>query len=194
LFSSLPTATMPTLVVETVDPAEEENYQASLVLATVEAVIGPCTSLSSAAAVLVDEVAALKVCSDDAFEWTMVENAATAHHSKAAILSDDVPFDEDPMVVTGPALVRIEHCPWTIISRYCVSWYQRNDRPLTFLDVSCFWSQLTDGTTSATTGVSHDGRLPLVTVNANNKHSLTCLCCGNKRAKIVVLSHDDKMD
>jgi hypothetical protein len=178
---------MPTLVVETVDLAEEDNYQASLVLATVEAVIGPCTSLSSAAAVLVDEVAALKVCSDDASEWTMVENAATAHHSKAAILSDDVPFDEDPMVLTGPALVRIEHCP-------CVSCYPCNGRPLTLLDVSCFWSQLTDGTTSATTGVSDDGRLPLVTVNANNKHSLTCLCCGNKRAKIVVLSHDDKMD
>jgi hypothetical protein len=41
---------MPTLVVETVGPAEEENYQASLVLATVEAAIGPCAwRLSSTA-------------------------------------------------------------------------------------------------------------------------------------------------
>jgi hypothetical protein len=118
---------MPNLVVETIDLAEEENYQVSLVLATVEAVIGPCASpLSSAAAVLLDEVAALKVC-NDATEWTMVENVAdgaTILHKKdlrnnESNLSNDVPFDEDPMDATSVDLVRVEHCAWTMISQGC---------------------------------------------------------------------------
>jgi hypothetical protein len=135
LFIATDRHTMPTLLVdttllvETVDPAEEEeeNYQASLVLATVEAVIGPCGSpLSSAAAVLADGVAALTVCNDSS-DWTMVENAAdgatildnTAHDSQAPNLND-VPFDEDPMDATSTALVRVAHCSWTMISRGCV--------------------------------------------------------------------------